>query len=169
MCSQPALTPILFASCRRHLLPPLSPAVFTGERGLGYLLWSLLHFPRKPHTFQGFRSVQHTKAAALSILPAPYHRCLEQQVQPGPGVPKHLLSLLSLLCHGKTSPSKRAEEGCSQQLATPQNMLVHKTCPAPHVPQLFACRQHAAGSSCLLWVGWEEDPTGEKNKIRIRA
>lgn len=34
---------------------------------------------------------------------------------------------------------------------------------------LFARRHHSAGSSCLLWVDWEEDPACEKNSIRTRA
>lgn len=108
----------------------------------------LLHFSRlhKPHTLLRFKSAQHLQATVLSTLhpkmPTLCDRCLKQQVKPGPGAFRHVAEpsgLLPLTCvPWKTSPPKRGETWMQSVAGNPPNVLVHKTCPAAHVPQLFA-------------------------------
>lgn len=129
----------------------------------------LLHFSRlhKPHTFLRFKSAQHLQATALSTLhpqmPTLCDRCLKQQVKPGPGafhhVPEHLVSFLSLVCHGKPLLRRGEKHGCSQWLATPQMCWYIKPVQLHMFPSCSPENSTWQGrAACRGWAGRRIQP-----------
>lgn len=135
-----------------------------------------VHFPRLngPHAFLGFKSAQHPQGTALSTLHPKmstlYDRCLKQQVKPGPGalqdVPEHLLSLLSLVCHGKPLLRRGEKQGCSQWLAAPQICWYIKPARLHTFPSCLPENSTQRGrAACCGWAGRRIQPARQTKLV----
>lgn len=119
----------------------------------------------------------HTLFRVLKVLstlhpkmPTLYYRCLKQQVKPGPGpfqdVPEHLVSLLSLLCHGKPLLQRGEKQGCSQRLATPQICWYIKPAQLHAFPSCLPENSTRQGqAACHGWAGKTSQPARKTKSV----